>query len=331
MVIAQCERRGLNRYHGGAMRHSTALLALVLLPLAACQEAVTAPLATPAGPRRIVLDGVPGDLSISLTTSGALVSGNLTNIELRVSNTGTNSYSDTVFAEVLIPAGFKRQVDLVTGAIRIQCEAYRGTHGGLSQSVYSDACRIWFAGGVAPGETRLEVVPVKLLFAGDYTPWSFSMVKQFGTYVSLDTQSWLMHVLASGGGGGGGTTSALPDLQMTGKTSTASPAAGASFTATFTARNTGKGLATGVTFTAEFPLAITNLSVIMPGATCTVDSNIATCTGLASVAAGSSVTATLTANAPLATGNYGINGSIGASNGDANLSNNTPSVGFSVR
>ena len=98
----------------------------------------------PVSANPVVIPYVPGDLSTSLTASGPLTNGSVSQFNVTITNAGTQSYTDTVFTWVMIPAGMKRQVDApVPGANpRIQCETYRGTNGGLTQSQFSDWCRI---------------------------------------------------------------------------------------------------------------------------------------------------------------------------------------------
>ena len=290
---------------------------------------------TPVAASPTVIPYVPGDLSTSLTASGPLTNGSVSQFNVTITNAGTQSYTDTVFTWVMIPAGMKRQVDVpVPGSNpRIQCETYRGTNGGLTQSQYSDWCRIWFTTGVPAGQSVTAVVPVKLLAAGDFQTTAGTQVKQFYTYVALD-QVWMtVHVSPATkvGGGGGGGGSGTPDLQAGAKSSAGSPAAGSTFTLTFTAKNIGKADAENPTFTATLPAGMTLAGSYYDFGSCTAAGQVVSCTTTHPVSAGTTATAMLTVVAPTVPGSYTTSGTWAITNGDANPADNTASVSVTVK
>ncbi|MBY0489520.1 MAG: DUF11 domain-containing protein [Gemmatimonadaceae bacterium] len=271
--------------------------------------------------------------------TGDLNAGNIVNLVMTVSNAGPASYADTVFGEVFIPAGVKRQIDVQLTEPRIQCEAYRGTHDGLAANVYSDVCRVWFFNGLAAGTSKQAVVPIKLLNEGDYKSWEFTMAKTPTFYTYLDSASVNMHVLPAvktGGGGTGigtGTGTALPDLQMTAKASSGSPAAGRAFTATFTVRNSGKGTAATPVFTATVAAGVSLLGITPDagGASCSISGQTVTCTALPDLAPGGSTGFVLALTAPNSAGNYALSGSMTSVSGDATVANNSATVSVTVK
>lgn len=312
------------------------LLALVPLAIAfaACGETTTAP--APVGPRAVIRPGLSGDISSSFAVSGELNAGNIVNLVMTVSNVGPASYADTVFGEIFIPAGAKRQIDLQLTEPRIQCESYRGTHGGLKANVYSDVCRIWFFNGLAAGSSKQAIVPIKLLSEGDYLSWEFIQAKTPVSYAYLDSASVILHVLPavkSGGGGGGTAGSALPDLQMTGKVSSGSPAAGSVFSASYSVKNSGKGTATAPTFSATVDAGVTILAAAIEvgGVSCTISGLTVTCADLPDMAPGASANLLLSLGAPTSAGSYSLAGRISSASGDANAANNSASVSVTIK
>ncbi len=309
------------------------------ITLAACGETTTAPssvapgVTSPVAPRAVTLPGLSGDISSTFAVNGALNAGNIVNLVMTVSNAGPASYADTVFGEVFLPAGTKRQIDLQVTEPRIQCETYRGTHGGLAANVYSDVCRVWFFNGLAAGTSKQAIVPIKLLNEGDYRSWEFVLAKNPTFYTYLDSASVTMHVLPAVKGGGTATGTALPDLQMTGKASSGSPAAGAAFTASYAIKNSGKGTATAPVFTATVDAGVTILAaaIEVAGATCTISGQTVTCTGLPDLAPGAGATMLLSLSAPTSAGSYTLTGGVSSPSGDANAANNSASVSVTIK
>jgi uncharacterized repeat protein (TIGR01451 family) len=240
----------------------------------------------------------------------------------------------------VLPVGFKRQVPAMNIAVDnpyIQCEAYRGTHGGLTQALYSDACRIWYFGPIAAGASLSAVIPVKLQAEGDFTPWGGAQVypadpSGAGPMTYLNNNLWMsFNVHVNPAPAKVGTTGGLPDLQAGAKASTSSPAAGSAFYLLMTARNSGKVDAENPSFTATVPEGLTITSALFDFGSCTVVGQLVTCTSAHPVSVGSTVTAAINLNAPITPGSFTTAGTWADSNGESSLTNNTSTASVIVK
>lgn len=336
-------------------------VAVFAVSAAACHDGQDLPTESAAAPRPSleIVPGTAADIQESLTFSGDPVVGASINLQFNLTNAGTQDFVPTglyfgevrpraAFAEVVIPAGFKRQVpaaNLQTDNPVILCEAYRGTHGGLSQSLFSDACRIWFYGPIPAGATVTATIPVKLLAEGDFSPWGGAevySVQQSGPMTLLNGGNWIstpIHVSppppkvggGGGGGGGGAVGTALPDLQAGVRASTGSPAVGAAFSVQMIAKNIGKADALNPGFSATIPAGTTITAVGYDWGSCSVSGQVVTCVGDRSLPAGGAATVTLSLAAPGLPGGVTIGGTFTADNPEISLTNNAASVTVTVK
>ncbi len=296
------------------------------------------------------------DIRESYTVSGDLIAGNIVNLNFTLTNVGTDDFVPThlalgetrpraAFGELVLPPGLKRQqppVNAATDNPLIVCEAYRGTHGGLTQAFYNDICRMWFYGSIPAGGSVSAVLPVKLVGgAGDFTTWGGAETyptDQWGSgpLVLLNGGQWMsltFHVnpvppkIVTGGGTGAG----LPDLQVTTKASTGSPAAGSFFYMLYTVKNSGKVDATDATFTAILPDGLTSAGASWEFGGCTIDGSTVSCTPGRPISSSLAQTVQLSFFAPLTPGTFSVTGVVADSNGDSNLANNSGTVSVTIK
>ena len=111
---------------------------------------------------------------------------------------------------------------------------------------------------------------------------------------------------------GGGGSSAQPDVQLSGSASTAAPAAGATYSYTFQAKNSGTATAPGVTFftvlPGELPPASFHSVTNSDGSACTaqfVDAQVYVACNLGDMAVGVQKTITIVVTAP-SSGTYSV-------------------------
>lgn len=282
----------------------------------------------------------------SITVTGNLTAGGIANINLTLTNIGSEDFVPTApstrpaaaFAEIVIPTGLKRQVpasNTATDNPLIICEAYRGTHGGLTQSAYSDICRVWFYGPIAAGAAVTAVIPAKSSGAGDFTTWAgAALFDPFPTWgVALNNGFWLpktFHIdpqppkVVTGG-------ATAPDLQAGVKASTGSPAAGSDFWVLFTARNSSKIDALGATFTAVVPEGLTVTFATFEYGDCSVAGNTVSCWSLRPITSSLAQSVQIFLTAPTTPGSFSVAGTFADTNGDSSLANNTATVGISIK
>jgi uncharacterized repeat protein (TIGR01451 family) len=135
----------------------------------------------------------------------------------------------------------------------------------------------------------------------------------------------------AGGGGGGGVPAPVgagpTDLALTGSASNGSPALGSSFSYKFQVKNNGKSDATAATFDDPLPPSVTGTSVSTDLGTCTVDTaaNSVHC-DLGGLAAGKQATIVVNATAPTAPGSVTNTASTAMTETDTNPANNSASV-----
>lgn len=221
----------------------------------------------------------------------------------------------------------------------ILCEAYRGTHGGLTQAFYSDVCRVWYYGTIPAGGSITATIPVKIVGGvGDFTTWGGAEIYPTdawgaGPLVPLNNNQWLpltVHSVApppkvaTGGSG-------LPDLQATAKASTGSPAVGSWFYLLFTVRNSGKVDATDTQFTATLPAGLVPASAYFEFGDCTVTGQTVSCVSSRPVSSSLAQSVQIDLVAPATLGTYSATGTFANSNGDSNPGNNSATVAISIK
>jgi len=140
----------------------------------------------------------------------------------------------------------------------------------------------------------------------------------------------------------GGTSVAQPDIQLNGSSSTNSPAAGATYSYTFQAKNSGTAVAPGVAFTtvlpAELPPASFQRATQGDGTPCAVSvaGQVSISCGLGDMAVGVQKTVTIVVMAPTTSGTYSVSASAYESDvatnslADKNLADNTKAISVSV-
>jgi hypothetical protein len=336
---------------------SVVLAATLLVSLAACDDSATSPIrpatATPPSAAHELIPGTSANIVESWSVSGDLVAGGIANLNFTLTNTGSGDYTPTAkyfgetrpriaFAEVVIPVGMKRQVPTGVNGVSnpyILCEAYRGTHGGLTQAFYSDVCRIWYYGALPAGASITATLPVKLQGQGDFTPWGGAEVYPAdpwgsGAMTYLNGNLWLktdVHVNPAPPK----TTATGPataELAAGGKASTGSPAAGSSFYMLLTARNTGKIDADNPSITATVPAGVTITSAAFDYGSCTVTGQLVACSSTHPVFPGMTYNLAIYADAPTgAPGTYITTGTWATTSPEASLTNNTSTVSVLVK
>lgn len=331
------------------------LCAALMIGATACSDGTTSPKALASAPRtpaREVIPGTEANIVESWSLSGDAAVGNIVNLNFTLTNVGTGDYvpqyiflGETrprgAFAEMVLPVGFKRLLPVSTPGVDnpyIVCEAYRGTHGGLTQANYSDICRAWWYGPIAAGASLTAVIPVKLQAEGDFTTWGGAMVYptdpwNTGTPTYLNNNLWMpFAVHVNPAPPKVGTVGGLPDLQAGGKASTGSPAAGSSFYLLMTAKNSGKVDAETPSFTATVPTGLSVTSATIDFGSCTVVAQRVTCTSTHPVFVGMTMTAAIYLDAPTnAPGTYVTSGIWADGNGESSLTNNTSTVTVIVK
>lgn len=331
--------------------------AVMMLSLAACDDSATNPIrpttATPAPASREVIPNTSANIVESWSVTGDLVVGGIANLNFTLTNTGTGDFTPTAtyfgetrpriaFAEVVIPVGMKRQIPTMVAGVSnpyILCEAYRGTHGGLTQQFYSDVCRVWYYGALPAGASITATLPVKLQAEGDFTPWGGAEVYPAdpfgaGAMTYLNGNLWLktdVHVNPAPPK----TTATGPataDLAAGGKASTGSPAAGSNFYVLLTAKNSGKVDAENPSISATVPAGLAITGAQLDYGTCTVTGQLVTCSSPHPVFPGMTFNLAIYANAPTgAAGTYTTTGTWATTSPEPNLTNNTSTVSIIVK
>ncbi len=273
------------------------------------------------------------DVQTTYTISGPLTVGSIVNLTLRATNAGSEAYPYNVTAQFWLTDAVKRS----NPPASLLCEAYRGTHGG--STVYRDYCHSTMVGPIPAGGSIEVVLPVKLITAGDTNSVAETTSGEPFTdpccmgvfYPNLVRVLLPIHIdpAPAAGGGGVGTTTGTPDLQTTAKATTGSPAAGSAFGETFTVKNSGKGGATGVTFSAAVPAGVV-ISNVQGSSICTVSGQLVSCT-VADLAPGASTFIQLDLVAPSTAGSLTTSGTFGTGNGDSNPANDAAAVTVTVK
>jgi uncharacterized repeat protein (TIGR01451 family) len=277
----------------------------------------------------------PGNIGVSLSTPGPIVSGVASTYTVTATNNTSTPFDTTDISGQLAP-GFTLNAFGATSF----CE--RTNKKPSLGPLFSCA----FAGSPA---TPLPLAP------GESASWTFTATAaQPGTYdarvnangifpvqnalglgvsnsVSLSIPVAQGPAPAGGGGGGGGVPTPVgagsADLALTGSASNGSPALGSLFSYKFQIKNNGKVDASGVTFDDPLPPSVTGTRASTDTGSCAVDTvaNSVHC-DLGALAAGKQATITVEATAPSSPGAVTNTATAGLAGTDANPGNNRTSV-----
>jgi uncharacterized repeat protein (TIGR01451 family) len=270
------------------------------------------------------------------TVTGDLYVGNVVTLNLTITNVGTEDDPYGAFGWLILPKNVKRTNTPVGGNPNVLCEAYRGHQGGLSQAIYDDFCRVWYAGPIPAGGSLTLAFPVKLLAEGVYNTqaeMSWGVPDAGGYYPNIVrlSQDLIVAPAPPKTSGGGGTGSDLPDLQATAKASTGSPTVGSAYSYIFNVKNSGKVQANNIVFTATVPAGVTVASMLDGQSnTCTLVDRLVTC-GITYLVPGQTGGITLGVQAPTTPGIVTMTGAFTAAEGDSNLTNNAATVSVTVK
>jgi uncharacterized repeat protein (TIGR01451 family) len=317
----------------GRARAFGSAVALCVLPLAAAPAALAD-----------VSASAPGDIGVSISTPGPVLSGVATTYTVSVTNNAPEE-----FLSVLSTGTLSNGFTLSGFGLNDNCaRSNTNSLGILRGPVFS--CVLGTGGSVSAGQTT---PPGNILAPGASTSWTFiATAAKPGTYAAHVTASGLFSFgnplgngrsnavdlsipvgqgPAGGGGGGGGGGVPAPagtaDIALTGSASNGSPALGSQFSYKFQVKNSGRSDASGVTFDDPLPASVVGTSVATDSGTCALDAvtNSVHC-DLGTVAAGKQATITVNASAPSAPGAVTNTASSAMAGTDANPGNNSTSI-----
>ena len=285
----------------------------------------------------------PGDIGVSISTPGTVLSGVASTYTVTVSNNSPAEYDS-----VAIFGGLSTGMTLDGFGLADNCARTNTNSKGVVRGP-AFSCNLGSGGSVSAGQTT---PPGNILAPGESTSWTFTATaSKPGNYSAQITADGLYsfgNALGTGrtnvvnlsipvgqgppvaGGGGGvptpvGTGSA--DLALTGSASNGSPALGSPFSYKFQVKNNGKGDASGATFDDTLPASVAGTSVTTDTGTCALDptANSVHC-DLGTMAAGKQATIVVNATAPSAAGAVTNTASTGLVGTDTNPANNSASV-----
>lgn len=317
-----------------AMRGIISAAALCALPLALAPAALAD-----------VSASAPGDIGVSVSTPGPVLSGVATTYTVSVTNNAPDEF-DSVF----ISGSLSNGITLSGFGLNDNCaRSNTNALGTLRGPVFS--CNLGTGGGVSAGQTT---PPGNILAPGASTSWTFiATATKPGTYAAHVSTSGLFAfgnplglgrsnavdlsipvgqgpAAAGGGGGGGGgvpAPSGAADIALTGSASSGAPALGSPFSYKFQVKNGGSSDAAGVTFGDPLPSSVAGTSVATDTGTCALDpvANSVHC-DLGTVAVGKQATITVNALAPGVSGAVTNIASSALLGTDANPGNNGTSI-----